>query len=85
MKNPLIIAIDFQKDFTSKKGIAYEKRKSVNFIKNTLIKYLRKNKITISEIISDYRQPRPGDRGDLCRPGEKGFKSEIPKDIKNSI
>ncbi|MEK6906984.1 MAG: hypothetical protein AABW45_00475 [Nanoarchaeota archaeon] len=79
-----ILSVDFQKDFTSKGGICYEFRPSVNFIKNILVPYSRKNNIKIVEIISDYRQPRPGDRGqgDECHPGEWGYKSEIPSDIK---
>ena len=82
MENIKIISIDFQKDFTSKGGICFKPRKSVQFVKETLIPFLRKNKIKIAEIISDYRQPRPGDRGDCCHPGENGYKSEIPKNIK---
>ena len=78
-----IISVDFQKDFTSKGGVCYKPRPSVKFVKEILIPYLRKNNIKISEIISDYRQRRPGDTGDLCHPGEWGYESEIVKDVKN--
>ncbi|MBI4116359.1 isochorismatase family protein [Candidatus Pacearchaeota archaeon] len=77
-----IISVDFQKDFTEKEGICYEQRESVDFIKSTLAPYLRKHSIKIAEIISDYRQPRFGDRGDLCHPGERGYDSEVPQDVK---
>lgn len=77
-----IISVDFQKDFTAKGGICYKQRNSVDFIKNTLVPFLRRDNIKIAEIISDYRQPRPGDRGNLCHPGEWGYESEIPKDVK---
>ena len=77
-----IISIDFQKDFTAKGGVCFKPRQSVSFIKNILVPFLRKNKIQIAEIISDYRQPRPGDRGDCCHPNEWGYESEIPKDVK---
>jgi len=54
----------------------------VAFIKNILVPYLRENKIKVAEIISDYRQPRPGDLDDSTRPGEWGYESEIPADVK---
>ena len=83
MNNIKFISIDFQNDFSSEKGSAYKPRPSVNFVKKTLVSFFRKHNIKIAEIISDYRQPRPGDTGDCCRPGEWGFESEIPSDVKN--
>ncbi|MDP3989899.1 MAG: isochorismatase family protein [archaeon] len=77
-----IISVDFQKDFTSKGGVCYKQRQSVGFIKKILVPFLREHKIKIAEIISDYRQPRPGDKGDCCHPGENGYESEIPEDVK---
>jgi nicotinamidase-related amidase len=82
MIQPKIISIDFQKDFTAKGGICYKPRPSVEFVKNTLVPSLIRNKIKIAEIISDYRQPRPGDRGNCCRPGEWGYQSEIEENAK---
>ena len=35
----------------------------------------------MAEIVSDYRQPRPGDPRDCCRPGEWGYDSVIPRDV----
>lgn len=78
-----IVSIDFQKDFTAEGGICYKPRSSVDFIKSTLVPYLKKKNLEIAEIISDYRQPRPGDRGDCCHPGEWGYESEIPDFVKN--
>lgn len=77
-----IISIDFQKDFTAEGGICYKLRPSVDFVKNTLVPYLENKNLKIAEIISDYRQPRPGDRGDCCRPGEWGYESEISESAK---
>lgn len=77
-----IVSVDFQKDFTAKGGACYKPRPSVNFVKHTLIPYLEKKGTDVAEIISDYRQPRPGDRGNCCRPGEWGYESEIPKTLK---
>ena len=59
-------------------------RESVGFVKETLLPTFREKGIDIVEIISDYRQPRPGDRGDCCHPGEWGYNSQIPSDVKNS-
>ena len=78
------ICVDFQKEFTTAEGKWTNKGKSIDFIKNTLVPFLRERKIKINEIISDYRQPRPGDSGDGCYPGTEGYESEIPDDIKNT-
>jgi nicotinamidase-related amidase len=77
-----IISVDLQKEFSAEGGKHYRPHSNVDFIKKTLIPFLRKNKIKIAEIISDYRQPRPGDLDDSTRPGEEGYISEIPEDIK---
>ncbi len=77
-----IVSIDFQKDFTAEGGVCYKPRPSVDFVKNTLVPFLEQNNLKIAEIISDYRQPRPGDRGDCCHPGEWGYESEIPESAK---
>src|SRR3989338_6771309 len=82
MKNLKFISVDLQKEFSSKEGKHYNPHENVDFIKKTLIPFLRENNIKIAEIISDYRQPRPGDLDDSTRPGEDGYLSEIPEDIK---
>lgn len=82
MINVRIISVDFQKDFSDQKGKHYKPRKSVDFVKNTLVPYLREKDIKIAEIISDYRLPRPADPDDSCRVGEWGYESEIPEDVK---
>jgi nicotinamidase-related amidase len=78
-----IISIDFQKDFTAEGGICYKARPSVDFIKHTLVPFLESKNLKIAEIISDYRQPRLGDRGDCCHPGEWGYESEISETVKD--
>ena len=78
-----IISVDFQKDFSAEGGVCYRSRPSVNFIKNILSPFLKSRRIKIAEIVSDYRQPRPGDRGDCCHPGEWGYESEIPWEVKD--
>jgi len=75
------ICIDFQKDFSSKSGKAFNLRPSVNFIKETLVHFFREHNIKVAEIISDYRAPRSGTTR-ICLPGEFGFESEIPNDVK---
>lgn len=77
------IGIDLQKDFTEEKGICYEKRSSVDFVNNELVPFFMESNLKTSEIISDYRAPRPGDRGDLCYPGEWGYESIISNEAKN--
>ena len=76
------IAVDLQYDFTRPDGAGYSPRPCVDFIKSTLLPALRERGITVREIISDYRQPRPGDPRVLCIPGEWGYTSEIPIEAK---
>jgi nicotinamidase-related amidase len=81
--NIKIISVDFQNDFTSEGGISYRpNRPSVDFVKNILCPFLKHHGLKIAEIVSDYRPPRPGDRGNLCHPGQWGYESEIPSDCK---
>jgi nicotinamidase-related amidase len=79
-----ILSVDFQKEFTSTQGQWFNPGKSVNFIKMILLPFLREHNLEIFEIISDYRQPRPGDSGDGCYPGTLGYESEIPGDVKSA-
>jgi len=83
MKNIKIISVDFQKEFTSEQGKWFNPGNSIKFMKDTLFPFLKENNIKIFEIVSDYRQPRLGDSGDGCYPGQDGYKSEVPDDIKN--
>ena len=80
---PALICVDFQKEFTDPAGLCYKPRASVSFIKEILVPFLREKNIKIAEIVSDYRQARPGDMRDICHPGEDGFISEIPDDVKS--
>jgi len=45
---------------------------------------LVEKRIKVNEIISDYRQPRPGDGGDGCYPGTFGYESLLPNDLRKS-
>lgn len=76
------ICVDLQKEFSAKGGKHYRPHPNVEFIKNTLISFFRERNIKVAEIVSDYRQPRPGDGDDSTRPGEEGYESELPKDVK---
>lgn len=80
--NVKIVSIDFQRDFTAEGGCCYRRRPSVGFVKRTLVPFLEDQNLKIAEIISDYRQPRPGDRGACCIPGTWGYESEIPESVK---
>lgn len=81
--NIKFICVDFQNDFADPKGKWFNQGKSVDFIKNDLVKYFKDNNIGVNEIISDYRAPRPGNRGVGCVPGTFGYESALSADIKN--
>lgn len=78
------IAVDLQNEFATKGGKFYTHKPSVSFLNETLFPYLKINGIKINEIVSDYRQPRPGDGGDGCHPGEWGYESVVPPELVKS-
>lgn len=79
--NIQFLSVDMQYDFTRRGGVSYEYRPSVEFVQQTFIPFLKEKNIQITEIISDYRPPRLGDRGNLCCPGEWGYTSEFSKEL----
>lgn len=82
MKKIQLLSVDMQRDFLVEGGKHFHKHSNIEFISNTLIPFCEKNAIKIAEIISDYRQPRSGDRDDSCNPGTIGYESEIPDNVK---
>lgn len=78
-----ILSVDFQNDFCTEGGVGYQPRDCHSFICNDLVEKLREEKLKISEIISDYRMPVANHKQTLCVPGEPGFKSRIPQDVKS--
>ncbi|MBU2643615.1 isochorismatase family protein [bacterium] len=79
-----ILSVDFQNDFCSEGGVGYHPRDCHSFIRNNLIQSLRKQSLKIAEIISDYRFPVANHRRELCVPGERGYESQIPIEVKHS-
>ncbi|MBU6427089.1 isochorismatase family protein [Patescibacteria group bacterium] len=74
-----VIAVDLQYDFTRPEGKHFKSsRTCLETIKLNVIPILLHAEVDIGEIISDYRQPRPGDLDDSCNPGTWGYTSEIP-------
>ena len=82
--NYQFLAVDLQNDFASEGGKHYKIRPSINFDKDVLFPFLKQKNIKISEIISDYRQPRPGDRDHSCVPSTWGYESIVPKELVKS-
>ena len=75
------LAIDLQNDFTTEGGKHYVYRPCTDFLKGNVFPFLKEKNIKVNEIISDYRQPRPGDRDESCVPGTWGYGSIVPKEI----
>ena len=78
MSRVVVMRVDLQSDFTQAWGKEFKPRPCVNFIRKTVFDFLGKKDIEVAEVVSDYRQPRPGGCGDCCHPGTPGFKSELP-------
>src|SRR3989344_290268 len=79
-----LIAIDLQNDFATEGGKHYKSRACIGFLKQELFPFLQENNLNINEIVSDYRQPRPGDRGVGCTPGEWSYESIVPEELVKS-
>ncbi len=79
-----LISVDLQNDFASEGGKHFKNPLSVSFDKEILFPFLKEKEIKMNEIISDYRQPRPGDRDESCVPGTWGYESVVPKELVNS-
>lgn len=79
------ILVDLQNDFASPGGKFYSPKPSVQFLRETVFPYFEKHDIKVNGIISDYRQPRPGDRGDCCHPGTWGYASLLPDNLRKSL
>ena len=79
-----LLSVDLQNDFTTEKGLHYKVRPSISFDKEILFTFLKEKEIKVVEIISDYRQPRPGDKDESCVPGTWGYESIVPKEIVKS-
>ena len=61
MKSYELLCVDLQNDFASPGGIFYNYRESVRFVTDELFPFLEERGVGVSEIVSDYRQPRKGD------------------------
>lgn len=79
------IAVDIQNEFATEGGKFYSFKPSTIFLKETFFPFLKEKKIKVNEIVSDYRQPRPGDFGDGCHPGTWGYESLMPSDLRKSL
>ena len=79
-----LLAVDLQNDFATEGGKHYVNRPCVDFLKEHIFPFLKEKSIKIDEIVSDYRQPRPGDRDESCIPGTWGYESVVPREIVNS-
>ena len=76
------LSVDFQNEFADKNGKWFNGGESVSFVKKKLVPFLKKKQIRVSEIISDYRPPRNSDSGVGCIPGEFGFESSLPDEVR---
>lgn len=76
------LCVDFQYDFANVKGQKFTKGESVEFIINELFPFFVKYDIKVSEILSDYRLPRGKSENELCVPGDIGFISLLPDNLR---
>lgn len=77
-----LVSVDFQNDFVSPGGVHYAGQPCVEFVLGTAVPFAREHGIPVAEIVSDYRS-LGGDADDAtCVPGQWGYESVIPTDVK---
>lgn len=79
-----LLAVDFQRDFACPEGRWFRPRACHSFVSNVLVPWLTDNEIRLSEIISDYRLPRPNETEAYCVPGTPGYESVIDLAVKRA-
>lgn len=78
-----MLSVDLQNEFASEGGAHYHPRPCVPFIRNIVLPFVRERGYTIAEIISDYRATTSAPSPRVCVPGEWGYQSLIPSDVKH--
>jgi hypothetical protein len=84
IKRCALISVDLQNDFASEGGRIYSPKPCLAFLRTTLFPYLETAGLQVSEIVSDYRQPRPGYTRGCCEPGDWGHESIVPARLTGS-
>jgi hypothetical protein len=77
-KRHALIAVDLQNDFAAAGGKLYSPKPCLLFLRSTLFPYLESSGMQISEMISDYRQPRPGYTKGCCGTRAVGTRLHCP-------
>src|SRR5690606_24028566 len=77
-----IVSVDLQNAFCAEGGALYRPRPCVPFITQKLLPFVRERGYRIAEIISDYRSAERGSSSG-CVPGEWGYQSLSPADLKH--
>jgi hypothetical protein len=83
-KRCALIAVDLQNDFASEGGRLYSPLPCLGFLRETLLPHLESTAVEVCQIVSDYRQPRPGYTKGCCEPGDRGFESVLPDRLTRS-
>jgi nicotinamidase-related amidase len=77
-----LVSVDLQNDFVAPGGVHFRGQPCVEFVTGTVVPFARKRGIAVAEVVSDYRSTG-GDAGDgACVPGQWGYESAIPADLK---
>lgn len=77
------LAVDLQNEFAVAGGLLYRPRPCIPFIQATLLPFVRAERYTIAEIISDYRATPPAPGPSSCVPGTWSYQSLLPDDLKH--
>jgi nicotinamidase-related amidase len=77
-----LISVDLQHDFASPGGTHHRGQPCVAFVTGTVVPFAREHSLVVAEIVSDYRSSGGNDADTTCVPGQWGFESVIPADLK---
>ena len=78
-----ILSVDLQNEFSAEGGALYRHRPAVTFLQEIFLPFVRERGYTVAEIISDYRPTPPATGAASCVPGQWGYQSIIPADVKH--
>ncbi|GAB3401658.1 cysteine hydrolase family protein [Flindersiella endophytica] len=77
-----LVSVDLQNDFVAPGGVHFKGQPCVEFIARTVVPHIRERGIAVAEVVSDYRSSAGDADRETCAPGQWGYESAIPADVK---
>ena len=79
-----LISVDMQNDFASSGGSHYGGQPCTEFVTHTALPFLHTHGLPVAEIVSDYRTTGGSPEDETCAPGQWGYESTSPSDMRRA-